>query len=118
MGLFSKKDKKTDNNSSGSNLLKITVLNNGNEYTFNLEGRLDTNTSPELEAKINEVVDNANKLIIDLESLVYISSAGLRVLLGAVQQMEGKGEMVVRNLSQAVREVFDLTGFSRLFTIE
>ena len=98
--------------------MKIAVSNNGGEYTFTVEGRLDTNTSPELEARINEVIGNANKLIMDLGNLEYISSAGLRVLLGAVQQMEGKGEMIVRNLSQAVREVFDLTGFSRLFTIE
>lgn len=118
MGLFSKKNKNTDNSSNGTDLLKIAVSNNGGEYTFDVSGRLDTNTSPELEAKINEVVDNANKLIMDLGNLAYISSAGLRVLLGAVQQMDGKGEMIVRGPSQAVREVFDLTGFSRLFTIE
>jgi anti-sigma B factor antagonist len=118
MGLFSKKNKNTNTDSSSSGLLKIAVSNNGGEYTFTVEGRLDTNTSPELEARINEVIGNANKLIMDLGNLEYISSAGLRVLLGAVQQMEGKGEMIVRNLSQAVREVFDLTGFSRLFTIE
>jgi anti-sigma B factor antagonist len=98
--------------------LKVSVSNEGAEYTFTVEGRLDTNTSPELEAKINEVIGNANKLIIDLGNLEYISSAGLRVLLGATQVMEGKGEMVVRNVTEAVREVFDLTGFNKLFTIE
>ena len=118
MGLFSKKNKNTDGNASKSATLKITVSNEGAEYTFTVEGRLDTNTSPELEAKINEVIGNANKLIIDLGNLEYISSAGLRVLLGATQVMEGKGEMVVRNVAEAVREVFDLTGFNRLFTIE
>ena len=54
----------------------------------------------------------------DLAKLDYISSAGLRVLLGAVQAMDGKGDMVVRNLTQSVKEVFELTGFSRLFNIE
>ena len=118
MGLFGKKNKDSEQTSNGGNLLKIDVSNTGAEYTFTVEGRLDTNTSPELEARINGVVDSATKLIIDLGGLVYISSAGLRVLLGAVQQMEGKGGMIVRGPSQAVREVFDLTGFSRLFTIE
>ena len=118
MGLFGKKNKDSAQTSNGGDLLKIAVSNSGAEYTFTVEGRLDTNTSPELEAKINEVIGNANKLIIDLGDLEYISSAGLRVLLGATQQMEGKGEMVVRGPSQAVREVFDMTGFSRLFTIE
>ena len=114
MALFGKKNKEQNTGSE----LKISVKNEGKEYTFFLEGRLDTLTSPSLEEKINEVVDGADKLIVDLSALAYISSAGLRVLLGAVQQMEGKGEMIVRNPSQAVREVFDLTGFSRLFTIE
>ena len=118
MGLFNKKNKNTDGNSSKSATLKISVSNEGAEYTFNVDGRLDTNTSPELEAKINEVIGSANKLIIDLGNLEYISSAGLRVLLGAAQVMEGKGDMVVRNVTEAVREVFDLTGFNHVFTIE
>ena len=118
MGLFNKKNKNTDGNSSKSATLKISVSNEGAEYTFTVEGRLDTNTSPELEAKINEVIGNANKLIIDLGDLEYISSAGLRVLLGAAQVMEGKGEMVVSNVTEAVREIFDLTGFNNVFKIE
>ena len=118
MGLFSRKNKNTDGNASKSATLKISVSNEVAEYTFNVEGRLDTNTSPELEAKINEVIGNANKLIIDLGNLEYISSAGLRVLLGAAQVMEGKGEMVVRNVTKAVREIFDLTGFNNVFKIE
>jgi anti-sigma B factor antagonist len=118
MGLFNKKNKGADGNTSKSAALKVSVSNEGAEYTVTVEGRLDTNTSPELEAKINEVIGNANKLIIDLGNLEYISSAGLRVLLGAAQVMEGKGELVVRNVTEAVREVFDLTGFNNVFTIE
>lgn len=119
MGLFSKKSKNTKNtNASSNSVLKTTVTNSGAEYTFLLEGKLDTMTSPDLEKKINEVADKADKLIFDLDKLEYISSAGLRVLLGAAQAMEDKGEMVVRNLSQAVCDVFELTSFNLLFTIE
>ena len=99
-------------------MLKISVTNDGREYTFLLEGKLDTATSPSFEEKINEVAGGADKLILDFGSLTYISSAGLRVLLGATQQMEGKGKVVIRNLTQAVQEVLEITGFITLFIIE
>lgn len=118
MGLFNKKNKDTASSLGGNSQLNISMTKDGAEYTFLLDGRLDTITSPELESKINEVVDDAKKLTLDLSELEYISSAGLRVLLGALQTMEGKGEMVVCNLTASVREVFELTGFSRLFNIE
>lgn len=118
MGLFNKNNKDTASNSGGKSYLKISMKKDGAEYTFLLNGRLDTITSPELDAKINEVIGDAKKLILDLSELDYISSAGLRVLLGALQTMEGKGEMVVCNLTQPVYEVFELTGFGRLFNIE
>ena len=118
MALFGKKNQDTKSSSGGGSHLKISTSKDGSEYTITLEGRLDTITSPDLEAKINEVVGDASKLILDLGNLEYISSAGLRVILGATQAMEGKGDMIVRNPSQAVREVFDLTGFSHLFNIE
>ena len=118
MGLFGKKNKNRDPNTKNDAFLNVSVSNEDAEYTFTGEGRLDTNTSPELEAKINEVIGDANKLIIDLAKLEYISSAGLRVLLGAAQVMEDKGEMVVRNVTESVREIFDLTGFNHVFNIE
>ena len=118
MGLFGKNDKKTAANLSSKSHLKIDVEKDGTEYTFLLEGRLDTITAPSLEGKINEATPDATKLILDLAKLDYISSAGLRVLLGAAQDMEDKGEMVVCNLNPSVKEVFDLTGFSNLFNIE
>ena len=118
MALFGKKNKDTASSTGGGSHLKITMTQNGTEYTFTLDGRLDTITSPDLEGQINAVVGDASKLILDLGNLEYISSAGLRVILGATQAMEGKGDMIVRNPSQAVREVFDLTGFSNLFHIE
>jgi anti-sigma B factor antagonist len=118
MALFGKKEKKTVSNMSSKSHLDIEVNKSGAEYTFVLNGRLDTITSPDLDAKVNEVTPDAEKLIFDLTNLEYISSAGLRVLLGATQAMEDKGEMVVRNLTESVKEVFELTGFSRLFAIE
>ena len=118
MALFGKKDKKSGSNLSSKSHLDIEVKKDGAEYTFLLDGRLDTITSPDLESKINEATPDADKLIMDLANLEYISSAGLRVLLGAVQAMDGKGDMVVCNLTQSVKEVFELTGFSRLFNIE
>ena len=118
MALFGKKNKETSASNSGDSFLKISTSKEGAEYTLRLEGRLDTITAPDLEARINEVVGDAKKLILDFADLAYISSAGLRVLLGAAQEMEDKGEMVVRNLTPAVHEVFKLTGFIKLFVIE
>lgn len=116
MGLFTKKN--TASSSGGDSYLEISMTKDGSEYTFLLEGRLDTITSPDLESRINEVIGDATKLTLDLAKLEYISSAGLRVLLGALQDMEDKGEMVVCNLTRPVHDVFELTGFSRLFGIE
>ena len=114
MGLFNRKKGGTDSNSK----LKISTSNNGDEYIIVVGGRLDTLTSPELDGEINKVIGKAKKLIFDLGELVYISSAGLRVLLGAAQQMDGKGEMTLIHVSEAVREVFDITGFIEVFNIE
>ena len=118
MGLFNKKDKKPSANLSSKTRLDVEVKKEGAAYTFLLEGRLDTTTSPDRESTINDATPDATKLILDLTKLDYISSAGLRVLLGAAQAMDGKGDMVVRNLNPSVREVFDLTGFSNMFNIE
>ena len=101
-----------------NSVLKILVSQNEAEYTFTLIGRLDTLTSPDLEDKLEDVFDDAEKLIFDLSQLEYISSAGLRVLLGASQEMDERGEMVIRNLTEPVQDVFDVTGFSDAFDIE
>lgn len=115
MGLFTKKN--IASSSGGDGYLEISMTKDGSEYTFLLEGRLDTVTSPNLESRINEVIGDATKLTLDFAKLEYISSAGLRVLLGALQNMEGKGEMAVCNLNRSVRDVFVLTGFNRLFNV-
>ena len=101
-----------------NSVLKIKMSHDGAEYTFTLIGRLDTLTSPDLEDKLEEIFEDAEKLIFDLGQLEYISSAGLRVLLGAAQEMDGKGEMVIRDLTKPVQDVFDVTGFCDAFNIE
>ena len=88
----------------------------GTTLTVKLEGRLDTLTAPELEEDMQESLEGVNDLVVDLEALEYVSSAGLRVLLRLMKQM--KQQMVIRNVSELVNEVFEVTGFSDIFTIE
>ena len=86
-----------------------------------LKGRIDSNNAMQVEQEIQAQLQEGGAgcpVVLDAADLAYISSAGLRVLLGAAQAMDGKGDMAVRNLTQAVREVFELTGFSRVFNIE
>jgi anti-sigma B factor antagonist len=91
---------------------------NGDELVIALTGRLDTVTSPELETALKGDLDNVKKLVFDLEKLEYLSSAGLRVLLATQKLMNKQGEMVVRNSSDATKEIFDITGFSDILTLE
>lgn len=98
--------------------MTISKQMNGTTLTLAPEGRLDTMTSPELEKELNASLEGADRLILDFSGLVYISSAGLRVLLSAHKAMAGKGGMTVRNVSEIVREVLDVTGFSDILTIE
>lgn len=83
-----------------------------------LEGRLDTTTSPKLEEELRSSVEGMTSLVIDLEKLEYISSAGLRVLLAMQKIMNKQGEMVLKNVSDTVMEVFEVTGFVDILTIE
>ena len=98
--------------------MNVTMNRNGNELTVELEGRLDTVAAPELEEQIEPALEVVEKLIIDLENLEYISSAGLRVMLTTMQTMEEQGEMIVRNVGPDVMEVFKLTGFAGILNIE
>ena len=98
--------------------MKINKTQNGTELTIALEGRLDTMTSPELEAELNRSLGGAESLVFDFSKLDYISSAGLRVLLASHKQMAGKGGMKVTNVNEIVQEVFDVTGFADILTIE
>lgn len=98
--------------------MTIAKKQNGNALEIALEGRLDTMTAPELEAELKGSLDAANSLTLDFAKLDYISSAGLRVLLSAHKAMSGKGGMKVTNVNEVVREVFDVTGFADILTIE
>ena len=98
--------------------MTITKEWNGANLQIALEGRLDTMTAPELEAEMNQSLGNAESLILDFSKLDYISSAGLRVLLSAHKVMSAKGGMKVTNASEIVREVFEVTGFADILTIE
>ena len=98
--------------------MTITKNLNGNALEIALEGRLDTMTAPELEAELNNSLGSAESLTLDFSKLDYISSAGLRVLLSAHKVMLSKGGMKVKNVNEIVREVFDVTGFADILTIE
>lgn len=98
--------------------MNISKALNGNELTIALEGRLDTVTSPALEAELRKSMDSADSLILDLDKLEYVSSAGLRVLLSAHKGMVRKGGMKIIHTNEIVREVFDITGFADILDIE
>lgn len=89
----------------------------GAKLTILLEGRLDTTTSPTLEAELKQALDGITELIFDFEKLEYISSAGLRILLAAQKVMNKQGSMVVMNVNEVIAEVFEVTGFSDILTI-
>ena len=99
-------------------MLNIKKNKEGSALTVALEGRLDTTTAPQLEAELNESMPGAESLILDFSKLDYISSAGLRALLSAYKVMSTKGGMKVTHVNEIVREVFDVTGFSDILTIE
>lgn len=95
-----------------------TETNKGAGLVLALEGRLDTTTAPQLEAELRSGLDGVQDLTIDMEKLVYISSAGLRVLLKAQKVMNKQGKMTVKNVSQEIKDVFEVTGFNELLNIE
>lgn len=86
--------------------------------TLFLEGRLDTTTSPQLEAELAESLTGITDLTLDLSKLAYLSSAGLRVILSAQKRMNKQGRMVVRHVNETIMEVFEVTGFVDILTIE
>ncbi len=94
-----------------------TVLNNA--LTIALEGRLDTVTSPQLETELQSSLNGVSELVFDFAQLVYISSAGLRVLLSAQKAMNAKhGSMTIRNAGEDIMEIFDVTGFTDILNIQ
>ena len=91
---------------------------NGAELTVVVAGRLDTITAPELETSLRESYAGVSKLVLDFAALDYVSSAGLRVILLAQKTMNKQGEMVIRNVNESINEVFEVTGFIDILTIE
>lgn len=91
---------------------------NGNELSVTLSGRLDTTTAPELEAELGVSLSGITKLTFDFAALEYLSSAGLRVLLATQKTMNKQGSMVIKNVNETIAEIFEVTGFSEILTIE
>ena len=98
--------------------MKIDFNKENNVLNVSIEGRLDTTTAPSLEETLNEDMGEAKNLILDLKGLEYISSAGLRVLLAAQKKMQKLGSMKLINVCENVMEVFEITGFADILTIE
>ena len=99
-------------------MLNIDQKKDGGSLVITLDGRLDTSTAPQLEEAIGETIADVTDLKFDFGKLEYISSAGLRVLLSTQKTMNKQGKMVIQNVSEEVLEIFDVTGFSDILTIE
>lgn len=98
--------------------MTINKVLNVTELTVALAGRLDTTTAPQLEAELKSSLNGVESLILDFSELEYISSAGLRVLLSAQKVMNKQGNMVIRHVNETILEVFEVTGFTDILTVE
>lgn len=99
-------------------MLNIQKSVEGSKVVYTLEGRLDTVTAPDLEKDIRASLEGIKDLVMDFEKLEYISSAGLRVLLAAHKIMTKQGEMKITHVNETIMEIFEVTGFSDILTIE
>ena len=98
--------------------MTVTKKLEGTKLTATIEGRLDTNTTPEAEKELAGSLDNVTELILDFKQLDYISSAGLRLLLMLQKKMNAQGSMKILNANVIVKEIFEVTGFSDVLTVE
>lgn len=98
--------------------MNIEKITEGKNLTITLSGRLDTTTAPKLEAELKQNISGVEELVLDLAGLEYLSSAGLRVLLAAQKVMNRQGSMVVKNANETIMEIFEVTGFVDILTIE
>ena len=98
--------------------MTIEIKRKAEETIIELVGRLDTTTAPALDKKINEDIGETKNLVLDIKGVEYISSAGLRVLLSAQKKLQKIGSMKVINVCETVMEVFEMTGFADILTIE
>ena len=98
--------------------MNINIKKEASSALVSLEGRLDTSTAPELENSLKTVYDGITSLVFDFAKLEYVSSAGLRVLLAAQKTMNKVGSMVLKNVDPSIIEIFEITGFIDILTIE
>ena len=98
--------------------MTIEIKKEAKSLILKIAGRLDTTSAPEMEKAVKENISGVEKLIIDMEKLEYISSAGLRVLLSAKKKMDDTGSVKIKNVSEPIMEVFEITGFNEILTIE
>ena len=98
--------------------MNIAKKLNGSELLYELEGSIDSTTAPQLDKEINESLNGIASLILDFTKVDYISSAGLRVLLAAFRAMSKQGKMVIRHPNSNVVDIFSMTGFDNILTIE
>ena len=98
--------------------MTIEIKKTAEETAIELAGRLDTTTAPDLDKTIQAELSDTKNLVLNMKDLEYISSAGLRVLLGAQKKMQKIGSMKLTNVCEEVMEVFEMTGFADILTIE
>ncbi|MFI3172971.1 MAG: STAS domain-containing protein [Eubacteriales bacterium] len=98
--------------------MKITKQIEDSKAILTLEGRLDTSTAPEFESVVKNTITDISELYLEFENLEYISSVGLRILLMAQKTMNKRGKMVVKNANETVKEIFEVTGFNTILTLE
>ena len=98
--------------------MTIEIKRNAEEVVIEIVGRLDTNTAPALDRTISEDISDSQNLVLDLKGLEYISSAGLRVLLGAQKKMQKAGSLKLINVCDSIMDVLDMPGFTDILTIK
>lgn len=98
--------------------MEIIKKADGEALNIALDGRLDTMTAPQLESEVKESLEGVKELVFDFEKLDYVSSAGLRVILSAQKAMNKQGSMKILNVNSDIMDVFEITGFADILTIE
>ena len=98
--------------------MEINKIKDGTALTIKLEGRLDTVSAPQLETELKKSISGVETLIFDFAKLEYLSSAGLRVLLSSQKVMNRQGQMIIKNVNSTIADIFEVTGFSEILTVE
>ncbi len=98
--------------------MEINKIKDGTALTIELEGRLDTVSAPQLETELKKSISGVETLIFDFAKLEYLSSAGLRVLLSSQKVMNRQGQMIIKNVNSTIADIFEVTGFSEILTVE